>query len=291
MIKQRSYLFLLLVSLVILGCAAAPKAADTYSVKSNWTSAFLSHVIMGQDMPSGVNQWSCRPRDNQYPVVLVHGTFSNSMYSFGALGPALANESFCVFSSDLGESSPTDWFKGVAAVDESAKDLAAFVDRVKSLTGSDKVVLLGHSQGGLIGFYYLKFLEGYKQVDHFLALAPSVNGTTLSKTPNRDEVSYCVSCADQHPDSELIRKLKDGNITMPGVRYTVLATLNDKVVIPVKKQFVNEPGVLNMTIQDRFPDKRVSHSGMLYDTDSVNLIIELLKRRTEVHGQGDETAS
>lgn len=276
MIKQCSYIFPLLIGLAISGCAAAPKTAETYSVKSNWTSSFLSHVVMGQDMPAGVNQWSCRPQDNEYPVVLVHGTFSNSMYSFGALGPALANESLCVFSNDFGESSPSDWFKGVAAVDESANELATFVKKVKAVTGSDKVSLVGHSQGGLVGFYYLKFLEGHKQVDHFLALAPSVNGTTLSKTPNRDEVSYCVSCADQHPDSELIRKLKDGNITMPGVRYTVLATLNDKVVLPVSRQFVREPGVLNMTIQDRFPDKRVSHSGMLYDTDSVGLIIELL---------------
>ncbi len=278
MIKRCFYFFLLLTGLAISGCAAAPKTASEYSVKSNWTSAFLSHVIMGQDMPAGVNQWSCRPQKNRYPVVLVHGTFSNSMYSFGALGPALANESWCVFSNDFGQASPTDWFKGVAAVDESADQLAAFIEKVKTATGSEKVVLIGHSQGGLIGFYYLKFLDGHKQVDHFLALAPSVNGTTLSKTPHRDEVSYCVSCADQHPDSELIKKLKNGNITMPGVRYTVLATLNDKVVIPVTNQFVREPGVLNMTIQDRFPDKKVSHSGMLYDSDSLGLIIDLLER-------------
>jgi triacylglycerol esterase/lipase EstA (alpha/beta hydrolase family) len=276
MINRIFSLLVIVGGLALSGCAFSPKNNESYPVKSNWTSAFLSHVIMGQDTPAGVNQWSCRLQKNQYPVVLVHGTFSNSMYSFGALGPALANKSWCVFSNDFGGTSPTDWFKGVAAVDESAKELASFIEKVKTATSSHKVILIGHSQGGLIGFYYLKFLKGHTQVDHFLALAPSVNGTTLSKTPNRDEVSYCVSCADQHPDSELIEKLKDGKITMPGVRYTVLATLNDKVVIPVENQFVREPGVLNMMIQDRFPGKRVSHSGMLYDPDSLSLILELL---------------
>lgn len=264
-------------SLFGLGACSTNNANGQYTAKANWTSSFLSQVVGGQTVPDGVNNWQCRPAEGQNPVVLIHGTFSSTMYSFGALGPALANEKLCVYSMDYGAADPSDWFKGVGAVDESAQLIADFIVSVKTATGRDKVTLVGHSQGGLIGFYYLKMLNGAPHVDQFVALAPSVNGTSIAKTPNRELVEYCVACADQHPRSALLKKLKEGNITVPGVKYSVLATRNDQVVLPVEKQFVKEAGVQNLYIQDHFPGKRVSHSGMLYDDDSLDLITRLVK--------------
>jgi len=271
----------------LAACSTTNTAGSTgqFQAKSNWTSSFLSQVLGGQTMPDGVNNWACRPANNQNPVVLIHGTFSSSMYSFGALGPALANQNLCVYSIDYGAAEPSDWFKGVGPVDESAQRIAEFVKFVKTTTGRDKVTLVGHSQGGLIGFYYLKMLQGAAHVDRFVALAPSVNGTSIAKTPNRDNVEYCLACADQHPRSALLRELKTGPIAMPNVQYSVLVTKNDKVVVPVENQFVKEPGVQNIYIQDLLPGKRVSHSGMLYDTETLDLIVKL------VQGQPLQTAS
>ena len=266
----------------LAACSTTNTAGSTgqFQAKSNWTSSFLSQVLGGQTMPDGVNNWACRPANNQNPVVLIHGTFSSSMYSFGALGPALANQNLCVYSIDYGAAEPSDWFKGVGPVDESSQRIADFVKFVKTTTGRDKVTLVGHSQGGLIGFYYLKMLQGATHVDRFVALAPSVNGTSIAKTPNRDLVEYCLACADQHPRSALLRELKNGPITMPGVHYSVLVTKNDKVVVPVENQFVKEPGVQNVYIQDLLPGKRVSHSGMLYDTETLELIVKLVQGRS-----------
>ena len=264
-------------ALMSLSACSTTNTEGQYTPSSNWTSSFLSQVVGGQTEPDGVNNWSCRPSEGQNPVVLIHGTFSSSMYSFGALGPALANEKLCVFSMDYGAAKPGDWFKGVGPVDESAKLIADFVVSVKTATGHDKVTLVGHSQGGLIGFYYLKVLRGSQHVDRFVALAPSVNGTVIAKTPDRKLVEYCLACADQHPKSELMRRLQNGPITVPGVQYSIVVTKNDLVVLPVEKQFVQEPGVHNVYIQDVFPGKRVSHSGMLYYRDSIGLITRLVK--------------
>ncbi|HEX4855796.1 MAG TPA: alpha/beta fold hydrolase [Limnobacter sp.] len=266
-------LLMMLFSLTACSTAAEP---GKYLAKPNWTSSFLSQVAAGQNMPDGVNNWACQPAENQNPVVLIHGTFSSSMYSFGALGPALANSGLCVFSMDYGALRPSDWFKGVGPVDESARKIAEFVTSVKTATGRDKVTLVGHSQGGLIGFYYLKMLKGYQHADRFVALAPSISGTTIAKTPKRELIGYCVACADQHPESELLKELRQGNVTVPGVKYSVLVTKNDKVVVPVNRQFVNEPGVQNIYIQDVLPGKSVSHSGMLYDPDTLKLIVRLV---------------
>jgi pimeloyl-ACP methyl ester carboxylesterase len=260
----------------LAACTTAAQQGP-HTPKTSWTSSFLSQVAAGQQMPDGVNNWACRPAPGQNPVVLIHGTFSSSLYSFGALGPALANRSLCVFSMDFGAARPTDWFKGVGPVDESARKIADFVLSVKTATGSDKVTLVGHSQGGLIGFYYLKMLQGWQHSDRFVALAPSVGGTSISKTPKRDQVEYCVACADQHPKSELLRELRQGQITVPGVHYSVLVTKNDKVVVPVSSQFVKEPGVQNIYIQDVLPGKNVSHSGMLYDSQTLGLIVDLVQ--------------
>ncbi|MCE2744808.1 MAG: alpha/beta fold hydrolase [Burkholderiales bacterium] len=286
-ILNRRLLLAALGSVVLAACSTTNPATLTgqYQAKANWTSSFLSQVIGGQDMPDGINNWECRSAENQNPVVLIHGTFSSSMYSFGALGPALANQNLCVYSIDYGAAEPGDWFKGVGPVDESAQRIAEFVKLVKTRTGRDKATLVGHSQGGLIGFYYLKMLQGAEHVDRFVALAPSVNGTAIAKTPNRDLVEYCLACADQHPRSALLQELKTGPITMPGVQYSILVTKNDKVVVPVENQFVKEPGVQNIYIQDLLPGKRVSHSGMLYDTDTLALIVKL------VQGQPVQTAS
>lgn len=260
-----------------LSACSSTTASGQYSAKASWTSSFLSQVVGGQTLPDGVNNWQCKSAEGQNPVVLIHGTFSSTLYSFGALGPALANEKLCVYAMDYGAANPSDWFKGVGAVDESAQLIADFIVSVKTASGREKVTLVGHSQGGLIGFYYLKILNGAQHVDRFVALAPSVNGTSIAKTPDRTQVEYCVACADQHPRSALLQKLKEGNITVPGVNYSVLVTQNDQVVLPVEKQFVKEPGVQNLYVQDYFPRKRVSHSGMLYDDDSLSLIIQLVK--------------
>ena len=260
-----------------LGACSTSQPPGQYTAKSNWTSSFISQVVGGQAMPDGVNNWACKPAPDQNPVVLIHGTFSTTMYSYGALGPSLANESLCVYSMDFGAAKAGDWFQGVGAVDDSAQRIADFVISVKTATGRDKVTLVGHSQGGLIGFYYLKMLAGAKHVDRFVALAPSVNGTSIAKTPDRKLVEYCLACADQHPKSALMQRLQEGPITVPGVQYSIVVTKNDLVVLPIENQFVREPGVQNIYIQDLFPDKKVSHSGMLYDRESLGLITRLVK--------------
>ena len=44
---------------------------------------------------------------------------------------------------------------------------------------------------------------------------------------------------------------KLGGDTVPGVRYTVIATKYDEVVTPYRTQFLNGPDVKNVLIQDR----------------------------------------
>ncbi len=54
------------------------------------------------------------------------------------------------------------------------------MSRVRDATGSRRVDLVGHSQGGMMPRYYLKFLNGAAKVDDLVGIAPSHHGTTMA---------------------------------------------------------------------------------------------------------------
>lgn len=260
----------------IFGKTEAP--VGTYHEKYSRFTALMSVMFQNQQMPEGVNHWGCKPAPGKGNVVLIHGTFSSTMLSYGALGPRLANAGYCVYARDFGAKDEDDWFKGMDSVEHSAREIGVFIDKIIRSSGNPTVDLIGHSQGGLIGFYLIK-IKGYEsKINRFIAMAPSVSGTSIASEPDSKTEAYCRACTDQHPDSEVIRKLHDGPVTRPGVKYTILATRNDYIVRPIEKQFVLEPDVQNLYIQDRYPGKFATHSNMLYDNDVLNLVLDLLRQ-------------
>src|SRR5947209_7276383 len=53
---------------------------------------------------SGWNDYTCKPSAaHPRPVVLVHGTFGNSVDNWLALAPYLVDRGYCVYSLDYGQ--------------------------------------------------------------------------------------------------------------------------------------------------------------------------------------------
>ncbi len=134
--------------------------------------------------PPGANNWSCKPSAaHPRPVVLVHGTFIDMSASWQALSPLLVNHGYCVFALNYGSSNGSGAI-GVYATGEisaSAGELSSFVDQVLAATGARQVDLVGHSQGGMMPRYYLKFGNGAAKVHTLVGLAPSNHGTTVER--------------------------------------------------------------------------------------------------------------
>ncbi|NEV91678.1 alpha/beta fold hydrolase [Streptomyces tendae] len=212
---------------------------------------------------SGWNDYTCKPSAaHPRPVVLVHGTFGNSVDNWLGLAPYLKNRGYCVFSLDYGQLPGVPLFNGLGPVEKSAEQLAAHVDKVLAATGASETDLVGHSQGGMMPRYYLKFLGGAAEVNALVGIAPSNHGTTLSGLTNllpyfpgvEDLLNeHTPALADQVVGSDLLTKLNAGGDTVPGVRYTVLATKYDEVVTPYRSQFLDGPGVRNVVLQDLCP--------------------------------------
>ncbi|WP_330295627.1 esterase/lipase family protein [Streptomyces sp. NBC_00503] len=209
---------------------------------------------------SGWNNWSCKPSAaHPRPVVLVHGTFGNSVDNWLGFAPYLVHRGYCVYSLDYGQLPGVPLFNGLGPIDKSAGQLDTFVDKVLASTGAAKTDIVGHSQGGMMPNYYLKFLGGAAKVNALVGLAPDNHGTTLDGLtqllpyfPGAEDLISTATpgLADQIAGSAFQKKLNAGGDTVPGVKYTVIATRYDEVVTPYRSQFLDGPNVRNVLLQD-----------------------------------------
>ncbi|MFF3908976.1 esterase/lipase family protein [Streptomyces sp. NPDC001848] len=223
--------------------------------------AFVPAATAEAAAPStGWNDYSCKPSAaHPRPVVLVHGTFANSVDNWLAFAPYLEDRGYCVFSLDYGQLPGVPLFYGLGPIDKSAEQLSVFVDKVLAATGAAKVDVVGHSQGGMMPRYYLKFLGGAAKVNTLVGIAPDNHGTTLDGLTNllpyfpgaQDLLSAATpGLADQVAGSAFLAKLNAGGDTVAGVHYTVIATKYDEVVTPYRSQFLSGSDVHNVLLQD-----------------------------------------
>ncbi|MFB8414344.1 esterase/lipase family protein [Streptomyces albidoflavus] len=212
---------------------------------------------------SGWNDYSCKPSAaHPRPVVLVHGTFANSVDNWLVLAPYLVNRGYCVFSLDYGQLPGVPFIHGLGPIDKSAEQLRDFVDKVLAATGAPEADLVGHSQGGMMPRHYLKFLGGADKVNALVGIAPDNHGTTLlgltkllPHFPGAEKFlnDKTPALADQIAGSPFLTRLNEGGDTVPGVRYTVIATRYDQVVTPYRSQYLDGPNVRNVLVQDLCP--------------------------------------
>ncbi|WP_329329727.1 esterase/lipase family protein [Streptomyces luteogriseus] len=209
---------------------------------------------------SGWNDYSCKPSAaHPRPVVLVHGTLGNSVDNWLGLAPYLKVRGYCVFSLDYGQLEGVPFFHGLGPAEKSAGQLRVFVDTVLAATGAAETDLVGHSQGGMMPRYYLKFLGGAAKVNALVGIAPSNHGTDLNGFtellpyfPGAADLlsKNTPALADQVTGSAFLTKLNTGGDTVPGVKYTVIATKYDEVVTPWRSQYLSGPDVRNVLLQD-----------------------------------------
>ncbi|HYH54044.1 MAG TPA: alpha/beta fold hydrolase [Solirubrobacterales bacterium] len=271
---MRRSLPVLFLSLLLLAAMAAPARADLPVIYNGIYGYAQTHPTAS---PPGANDWTCKPTAaHPQPVVLVHGTFADMSNSWQAISPLLKNNGYCVFALNYGDYNGSGAI-GVYGVDDiptSANELAAFVDKVRGATGADEVDLVGHSQGGMMPRYYLKYLGGAAKVRALVGLSPSNHGTTLNGLfvlsnffpgANQFTGALCPACEQQRAGSAFITDLNAGGETVPGVDYTVIQTRYDTVVTPYTSAFLAGSNVKNILLQNQCILDFGDHLSMPYD--------------------------
>jgi triacylglycerol esterase/lipase EstA (alpha/beta hydrolase family) len=280
--------------LASLAIALPASAGAALPVRYSVGAATANAIAHPNTAPPGSNNFACRRTSaHPFPVVLVHGTLENMTFNWNALAPLLANDGYCVFALNYGQeagrvigapgSTPPG---GTAKVESSAGQLSHFINRVLSATGAHRVDIVGHSQGGMMPRYYLRFLGGAAKVHRLVGLSPSNHGTTLGGFTalikafpggSGGVAAFCGdSCSEQLAGSAFMQRLNAGGDTVPGVAYTVIETRYDEVVTPYTSAFLAGPNVTNILLQNQCPLDFSEHISISYDHIALRDVLNAL---------------
>lgn len=228
--------------------------------------------------PPGANDWTCKPAPaHPYPVVLVHGTAENMLDNWSFMSPALKAAGYCVFALNYGGSGGEPLVYATGPIAESARQLDAFVARVRSSTGAREVSLVGHSQGGMMPRQYIKFEGGAAEVDDLIGLSPSNHGTSLQLPGPAGFL--CVACGEQAAGSPFLQNLNAGDETPGEVSYTQVVTQHDEVVVPYTSGYLAAGArTTNIRLQDRCPLDLSEHLAISYDHVALQWVKNALAR-------------
>ncbi len=231
---------------------------------------------------SGVNDWACVPSAaHPEPVVLVHGLGANAAINFITLAPALAQQGYCVFAQTYGTGILGPTVGGLAPMENSAAQLSAFVDTVRSATGAAKVDIVGHSEGSTVPAYYLTFLGGAAKIAHFVGFGANYHGTTLLGLASLANALHlgplltgigCAACTEYLPGSAFLTRLDAGGVAVPGPTYTNIVSRDDEVVTPYTSGIIDAPNSTNIVIQDVCPADATGHLGQAIDPNVAALV-------------------
>jgi triacylglycerol esterase/lipase EstA (alpha/beta hydrolase family) len=228
--------------------------------------------------PPGANL-PCKPSAaHPEPVVLVHGTAENRFDNWQAMSPALKAAGYCVYALNYGSynGSGLVGIYGIARIEGSARQLADYVAQVRRATGAAKVDLVGHSQGGMMPRYFIKFLSGGGAVDDLVGISPSNHGTTNPLAP---PISFaCPACGQQAAGSAFLRNLNSGDETPGRTAYTNIVTRYDEVVTPYTSGYLSGPNTTNVTLQDKCPNDTSEHLRTPYDPPAIQITLNALSR-------------
>jgi len=263
---------------VLFAALAGILAIATTSGASAATTANAAGVPAGiadllpATSPPGANDFTCRPGDaHPAPVVLVHGTFESATDNWAAVSPQIKAAGYCVFALDYGN-------RGTGDIPTSAGELKRFVDAVLGATGAARVSLVGHSQGGMMPRWYLKFLGGAARVDDLVGLAPSNHGTTNPGALVAG-ATFCPACDQQRAGSSFLQTLNAGDETPGAVSYTSIETRYDEVVTPFTSAFLAPgPNTANILLQDACPADVVDHQFIPDDRIALRWTLQALGR-------------
>jgi pimeloyl-ACP methyl ester carboxylesterase len=238
-----------------------------------------------------------------YPVVVLpggDGTTAETASQWAVMTSALRDSGACVLVFQSGIVNGTRW---AGDVPSSADAVAKFVAKVEATTGATKVDIVAHSAGSLVAHYFAKALHGAPNVHAMVLLAPEgrdCDGRGFAKVAGLPDLPISpvellhtmpfvpplvaqlmpdkASTMQLVPGSDVMKRITDGPIAQPGVRYSIMATKNDELATPAGTcSFVEEPGVTNVFYEDVFPGApAVNHSLLRASPNTAKWVVDQL---------------
>ena len=240
--------------LLVLALAQAPPSARAQAVDPPW-SVPEAELAAALRCPDGIRN------PEREPVLLVHGTGTSGdeqwPWNYGILLPQRGFDVCWVTYPD----------RGLGDLQVSAEYVAYAIVALQQQTGR-RVDVMGHSQGGLLPRWAVKFWPSARAaVDDVVLVAPPSHGTSVANGSSGSPVPMPAAFFQMRQGSQFIAALNAGDET-PGddVDWSVLYTDFDELVQPVSPlptaalDWQREgPNVRNVRVQDVCPGRFVEH--------------------------------
>ena len=214
------------------------------------------------------------------PVVIVAATFNDQALAevnYAAMADRLRRDGFRPYVFGLPGGGLTD-------VEPTAAALAAYVVGVLAETGAERVDLVGHSQGGVVGRYFIRFLGGERVVDAMVSLGAPHYGSEVADVLALGGLWDCLSlsaCHQATTTSEFLRALNEPDDTWGAVDYTNVATALDVLVVPHTNALLRsrDGRNVNVVVQDQCPRSQVDHAHLGDDDGVYGAVVDALAGR------------
>ena len=199
----------------------------------------------------------CGDISRDTPIVLVHG-YGHNASAWVMLKSALRRNGF----TSVHTMNYNPWFDNVPKI---ARKLSDRIETIRTLTGSDKVHIVGHSLGGIVARWYVQEEGGDLTVGTAITLASPHAGTRAAFAgPGR-------TARELRPGSWVMRRLNE-TATPSDVRWIAFYGDSDALVQPISSGRINAPALnaRNVLIPG------MGHLGMLLSGDVVNQVLDEL---------------
>ncbi len=201
------------------------------------TVTYIRLALQGNKVDRLTDFSSCK-----HPVLLLYG-FGATRRVFSILERRLRKDGFCVFSFNLG--GVFDTFN-TRCIEEMAQFVHDKIERLCQKYNLEKISIIGHSKGGLIGRYYVKRLGGSHRVRALITLGSPHGGNPWALVGLFSPLSiFSKSLWQMYPMSPFIRRLQKGAWPRH-VRFVSIYSKEDRVCF-YKSSILDIPeGVSNM---------------------------------------------
>jgi triacylglycerol esterase/lipase EstA (alpha/beta hydrolase family) len=221
-------------------------ANEVLAVASSWPLMALHRLLMRDPAPAPCTR----------PVILVHGVLVNDGVWFGFRRHLTRQGIGGVYTVNYGPP--------YADIERFAEQLAAKIDAVRAATGADRVVLVGHSMGGLVSRAYVRRF-GAAHVDRMLTIGTPHHGSVLAW-------SYPGRClAQMRPGNAWLAELNRDESRPPPVRMTSIWSRHDSMVAPQASSELESATIIAVV--------GVGHNALLVDSGVGDIVIRAIDAR------------
>lgn len=163
-------------------------------------------------------------RIKKTPIIFVHGYLHNqSLWFF--LSFLLKNTQHPLYGINL--------FYPFTSVKEHAEKLAKKIEKVKKTSPSKKVILVGHSMGGLVCSFYAHQLDQEKSVEGVVTLGTPWHGTKMTA------FGWGKSMREMALNAPFVRELRKKRQSHPKIRHLDIGSSLDNIILPHESSFAD----------------------------------------------------